>query len=119
MPTCTTHIQGEYARVTVSGPMTIYEAIENKRELLEALAAGNGLEIDLSDVDEVDTAGLQLLLLAHREGSKAGKPVRLAAPGAALLEVLERYGLQSYFSDASVPGDSKAFDATTEPKETS
>jgi anti-sigma B factor antagonist len=98
-----TSVEGAYIRLTVEGPMTIYEASENKNELLEALADGGGLEIDLSNVDEIDTAGLQLLVLTQREGRKAGKPVRFVAQSAALFEVLDRYGLGSRFDDPAAP----------------
>jgi anti-sigma B factor antagonist len=81
------------SRIAIEGPMTIYEAVQHKRELLAALAAGSGIEIDLSGVDEMDSAGLQLLVLARREASKAGKTAFLMSPSAATQEVLDRYGL--------------------------
>lgn len=90
-------------RIAMDGPMTIYEAGGNKRELLDALATSRGLEIDLFNVDEFDTAGLQLLVLVQREGRKAGKPVQLAGASAAVLEVLDRYGLGTRFSDPAAP----------------
>ena len=90
-------------RIAIDGPMTIYEAGSNKRELLEALAGSRGLEIDLFNVDEFDTAGLQLLVLVQREALKAGKPVQLAGASAAVLEVLDRYGLGTRFGDPAAP----------------
>jgi anti-anti-sigma regulatory factor len=47
--------------------MTIYQAQAQKEQLLAALAATEHLELDLSAVTEMDTAGLQLLLLLKRE----------------------------------------------------
>jgi ABC-type transporter Mla MlaB component len=84
-------------RIAIEGPMTIYEADDNKRELLGALAGSQGLELDLFHVDEFDTAGLQLLVLVQREGRKAAKSVQLVGASAAVLEVLERYGLATCF----------------------
>lgn len=95
--------EGADTRITIEGPMTVYEAIEHKRELLEALAAGAGLEIDLANVDEMDTAGLQLLVLAQREGRNAGKPVRLVRASEAVAEVLNRYRLAPCFIDPAAP----------------
>jgi len=97
MAISTTSAEGADLRITVDGALTIYEALDAKSQLLEALARAGALEIDLSNVDEIDTAGLQLLVLTHREGHKAGKAVRLAGQSAALLEVLGRYGLASFF----------------------
>lgn len=87
------------ARICVSGSMTIYEAAGQKDELLAALAAAAALDLDLAQVDEADTAGLQLLLLLRREGDRAGKPVRVLRLSPALAEVLDRYGLGTGFAD--------------------
>lgn len=99
MPMTTTSVEGQSLRLTVEGAMTVYEASADKTELLEALADGKSLEIDLAQVDEIDTAGLQLLMLARREGLKAGTPVRLLAPSVAVIEATDRYGLGSWFDD--------------------
>ena len=75
-----------HARVT--GEMTIYYAAEMKGELLPCIDRGAEVEIDLSEVSEMDTAGFQLLLLAKREAAKAGKSFRRGAHSPATLEVL-------------------------------
>ncbi len=62
------HIESQSGRVSVAGDMTVYCASELKSALLLEVAAGhNSLELDLSQVQEFDTAGLQLLLLLNRE----------------------------------------------------
>ena len=99
----TTSVDGECLRLAVDGAMTVYEAGESKGELLAALADGGGLEIDLAGVEEIDTAGLQLLVLTQREGRRTGKPVRLADPSAAVLEALDRYGLRPTFDQPADP----------------
>jgi len=86
-------------RLAITRDMTIYHAIEQKAELLEALAGGQTLELDLAQVPEMDTAGLQLLLLAKREASKAGKEVRVTAHSAAVHEVIEFTQLAAHFGD--------------------
>lgn len=85
-------------RAIVDGSMTIYEAATDKSVLLDALAHAKEAEIDLSAVCEMDTAGLQILILAKRESVKAGKVVRLVGHSPASLDVIERYGLSGYFS---------------------
>ncbi|MDH4189747.1 MAG: STAS domain-containing protein [Betaproteobacteria bacterium] len=86
----------------MQGPMTIYEAAEHKQILLDALARGAELEIDLSGVSEIDTAGIQLLLLAKRAAAKEDKFVRLTAHSAASLEAIDLYDLGGYFGDPVV-----------------
>ena len=89
-----------HARVT--GEMTIYHAAEMKGELLPCIDSGTAVEIDLSEVSEMDTAGFQLLLLAKREAANAGKPLRLVAHSPATLEVLALFDMFSYFGDPVV-----------------
>ena len=88
--------------VAIDGAMTIYDAAANKQALIEALDGAAELEIDLARVTEMDTAGVQLLVLVKREAQKAGKALRLAAHSQASLDVLDRYNLGSYFGDPVV-----------------
>lgn len=82
--------------------MTIYEAAADKPVLLDALAGSKELEIDLSSVAEMDTAGLQLLILVKRESLKTGRRLSLTGHSESSLDVLDRYGLASYFGDPVV-----------------
>jgi ABC-type transporter Mla MlaB component len=93
---------GGRRKAVVQGSMTIYEAAADKPALLGALANATEMEIDLSSVVEMDTAGLQLLILVKRESVRAGKPVRLTGHGEASLDVLDRYNLAGYFGDPVV-----------------
>lgn len=88
--------------VVIDGALTIYEAAGAKQPLIEALNASAELEIDLAQVTEIDTAGIQLLVLLKREAQKAGKPLSLAAHSQASLDVIDRYNLGGYFGDPIV-----------------
>ena len=66
-------------RLVLNDDLTIYHALEQKHRLLDALAGTDDLELDLLRVAEIDTAGLQLLLLLQREARRAGKRVAIAA----------------------------------------
>src|SRR2546423_8575569 len=85
------------SRAVVDGSMTIYEAAIDKAALLDAVLNSNEMEIDLSSVRQMDTAGLQLLILAKREAINAGKLLRLSGQSAASRDVLDRYNLAGYF----------------------
>lgn len=54
-------------RLVIEGDMTIYTAEALKEELSKYLSHSGNLQIDLSKVGEMDSAGAQLLLLAQRE----------------------------------------------------
>jgi anti-anti-sigma factor len=74
--------------IRVSGELTVHSAAEHWTALLLALGEADGIELDLSEVTELDTAGLQVLLLVKRECAQLGKALRLIAPAQAVLEVL-------------------------------
>ncbi|BES69083.1 hypothetical protein RE428_01010 [Marinobacter nanhaiticus D15-8W] len=52
--------------LVIEGELTIYQASEVSEALRNAFDTGKLRHIDLSGVTELDTAGLQLLLLAKR-----------------------------------------------------
>jgi anti-anti-sigma factor len=89
-------------RLTLQEDMTIYHAQAQKKQLLDALAAADALELDLSQVAEIDTAGLQLLLLLKREAQKAGKSASIVAHSQAVREVIEFCNLAAYLGDPLV-----------------
>jgi anti-sigma B factor antagonist len=78
----------------VEGELTIHTAGERKaalQALLGEAAAADGpdeLEVVLADVTEMDTAGLQLLLLAKREAEHLGKPLRLRSANHVVTDLL-------------------------------
>jgi anti-sigma B factor antagonist len=88
------------ARLAIDGEMTIYRAAELKPLLLQALEAHGTLELDLSGVTELDTAGLQILVLAKQAAQAAGSVLRLAGHSQAVLDVFELLDMGAYFGDA-------------------
>lgn len=71
--------------------MTIYTACEMKGKLLQKLAKCQAMELDLSQVTELDTAGFQLLALLKREAEQGKKPLELKNHSPAVLDVFELY----------------------------
>lgn len=78
----------------LDGEMTVFRAAE-----LKALMAArpDAFELDLADVSEFDTAGVQLLLMQQRLAARRGAALRLRAPSAAVRELLQLYGLEGRF----------------------
>jgi anti-anti-sigma factor len=98
------HSERNDGRLTLypEGEMTIYQAVDLKSALLDALAQSDEIELDLSAVSELDTSGVQLLMLMKREAVAAGKALKLSGHSAAVLEVFEILGLGSWFGDPQV-----------------
>lgn len=92
----------------LEGEMTIYTALDTKVRLLEPLSSCRQIDVDLSQVSEIDSAGLQLMILVKREATALGKDIRFIAHSPAVVDALELCGLMGYFGDpvvmASAPG---------------
>ncbi len=91
-----------HRNITINEDMTVYNASTQKPMLLKALADCQELDLDLSQVSEMDTAGFQILLLTKREAIKANKTVRLTAHSRAVTDLLDLYNMASYFGDPMV-----------------
>jgi anti-anti-sigma factor len=79
--------------------MTIYTALELKGWLLAPLNQCSELEIDLAGVSEIDSAGLQLLVLTKNEARARGKTLRISGHSPAVLELLDLCNLEGFFGD--------------------
>ncbi|BBL60510.1 STAS domain-containing protein [Methylomonas koyamae] len=88
--------------LTIEDELTIFTAAEQKNNVLSFLSSGDDLEINLSQVAEMDTAGLQLLILAKREAARAGKTLRFVMHSKAVLDILELVNLTTAFGDQVV-----------------
>jgi anti-anti-sigma factor len=83
----------------LSEDLTIYHALEQKEQLLDALATTGELELNLSQVGEMDTAGLQVLILLKKEALRTGKIVRIVAHSQAVSAVIDFCHLAAEFGD--------------------
>lgn len=94
--------QKDVATLRVQGEMNIYRAADLKPMLLEPLADGATLEVDLSGVTDLDTAGLQVLMLAKKTAQTKGGELRLVAHSPIVVDVLELLNLSAWFGDPLV-----------------
>lgn len=101
MPISSTNKNGQ-SLLHIEGDMTIYTAAEMKAELMTHIAQPCELEIDLSEVSEMDSAGLQILILVKREAERHGTSLRLTGHSRAVLDVLDMCNLAPYFGDPVV-----------------
>lgn len=82
--------------------MTIYHADRVKRQLLAALEGHPAVEIDLSGIEEIDSAGVQLLILVKRQALATGRSVRFVRHSPAVLEIFGLFNLSAFFGDPLV-----------------
>jgi len=87
----------------IDGELTIYRAAElceSLKTVLAGLDDGADLEIDLSGVTEMDSAGVQLLMAVHKSTRASNHGLRLVNPSAAVEEVFETLQLVPHFAGA-------------------
>lgn len=87
------------ARLRVDGEMTVGSAAALREDILGALPDAGEVEVDLSGVSEIDTAGLQLMLQLKR---KCGDRLRLVNHSPAVLQILDLSNLGAQFGDPLV-----------------
>ncbi len=91
-------------RLQLEGDLTIYQAAELKTRLLAALdQAPTTLELDLAGVTEIDSAGVQLLLLVRRMAAASQRELRLTGHSAPVREVFQLLDLAFHFGAPPPP----------------
>ena len=85
--------------MALDGELTIYRAAELKPLLLATLPGTGPILLDLAEVTEVDSAGVQLLLLLRREALAAGRTLQLLNPSLAVAEAFELLDLGARFDE--------------------
>lgn len=95
----------DISRIAITEDLTIYNALEIKQRLLDALEQHSALELDLSHVAEIDTAGLQLLLLTRREANAKNKTMAICAMSNNVRQTVDFCNLANYLGDLGVISD--------------
>lgn len=87
--------------LAISGEFTIFTAAELKPRLLHAVidAESEEVDIDLSEVSEIDSAGLQLMVMTKREALARGKNVRFVRHSDPVLDLVDLCDLSGFFGD--------------------
>jgi len=86
-------------RIQIKGELTIFTAAELRHQLLDALETGAKVEVDLSEVSEMDSAGMQLMVAAKREAGHRNLQLRFTGHSLAVVEQLELCGVSGHFGD--------------------
>lgn len=89
-------------RLSAGSDLTIYSAARLKKSLVDALNQPGPLELDLSEVEDMDTAGVQLLVALKREGQRRNREIRLVSHSPTVVAVLDLFSLSGPFGDPVV-----------------
>lgn len=89
----------DVAQATLTGELNIYTVAEIKAGLASCMELADRVEVDLFGVSDIDTAGLQLMLIAKRE---PGKDVRFVNHPACVLRLIDLANLAGALGDPLV-----------------
>ncbi len=88
-----------HLRIPLDGELTIFPAAATHQCLLAAITDGKEIEVDLSQVGEIDTAGLQLMVAAKHEALAHGKVLRFTGHSPTVRDLLDLANLAGFFGD--------------------
>ena len=92
-------MEREATRIDIKGELSIFTAAALRQQLLDALDTGADVEVDLSEVAEVDSAGMQLMVAAKREAALRNKSLRFCGHSPAVFEIVELCNLAGHLGD--------------------
>jgi len=85
--------------IEIKGELSIYTVAALRQQLIDALGAATEVEVDLSEVGEMDSAGMQLMVAAKREAALRDKTLRFSGHSPAVFDVLELCKLSGHLGD--------------------
>lgn len=83
----------------LTGALTIYTVAQARQEIPARLLKHHAQVLDLSALEELDTAGIQLLLWLKRDEAGRGNTLAFAHHSAAVVEALDLLKLTGLFGD--------------------
>ena len=87
------YVDNQLCRVRMENNLSIYEAPALHAGLLKEFEGVTSVNLDLEAVSEIDCAGLQLLLAAHKTAQTTGKSLTITGVSPRLAVIFEQAGL--------------------------
>ena len=82
--------------------MTIYEALEIQALFSAALMQYQKIEVDLSQVVEIDSAGLQLMVALKNDALEQSKSLFFTGHSRCVIKLLDLFNMNVFFGDPVV-----------------
>jgi anti-sigma B factor antagonist len=87
-------------RIAIEGELSIFKVADLQQRLLDAISDGMEVEVDLSRVSEVDSAGIQLLVAAKREAAMRSKLLSFTGCNPAVFDIIKLFSLTGHFGES-------------------
>jgi len=95
-------MQKNTLRVRLGESLDIASAADARSRLLQVSQSSDNLELDLSSLSDIDTAGIQILLALRQQRTRQGARTRMVHPSQPILDAFGLLGLQHVFDEAVV-----------------
>lgn len=84
--------------IKITGDLTIYQVAEWRERLLPALLGSNEIQLDLSEMGEIDTAGLQILIALNRQVADENGSFSIVSCSESVRQVIDFMKLGAWLS---------------------
>lgn len=97
-------MSSENSKLAVLKPenMTIYEALEIQGLFSSALMKHQKIEVDLSEVVDIDCSGLQLMIALKNDALEQKKLMTFTGHSREVIEFLDLFNMSAFFGDPVV-----------------
>ncbi len=85
--------QSKIKNIEIDTSLSIFNAATIHKKITEAYRKYDSIEIDLKEITDCDTAGIQLLCSLKKSCLDAGKEITLTNPSNAVTDALERMSI--------------------------
>lgn len=86
-------------RARLGDALTMASAVDACDRLRQVSESSERLELDLSSLQDIDTAGVQILLALRKERQAKGHLLRMVQPSQPVQDVMSILGLESLFDE--------------------
>lgn len=88
-----TNKKGKEKALTIEDSLTIYDVKALKEKATEILGDSDVIKVNLDNVSECDTAGIQLLYSLKKSAGESGKKLIICNPPQSVEDALKRAGM--------------------------
>lgn len=88
--------------LVITGDMTVSSLLDMKESILEGITGVEKVEFDLSGVEDMDSAGFQILYAVKKYAETNGQEFRISAYSSSVVTYLDTYNMHDYFAIGDV-----------------
>jgi anti-sigma B factor antagonist len=100
-----THLKNDqHCLISISGALTINSVNLTQTTLLDLLQTEEQISIDLSEINDIDSAGLQLLISLKNFSTAQKIALQFTGHSRCMLDIIDLYKLENELGVSQIPG---------------